>query len=131
MCGSPSHVNDPPGPQHQYVKPSKAAPEKMLLDGLHIRTYPCPVELEWDSRKAVSNLRKHGIDFADAAMALYDPLALTVPDDSPSEGRFVTIGMDALGRLIVVVYTWRGERVHLISARKAMRSERRQYEEKR
>jgi len=89
------------------------------------------VELEWDFRKAVSNLRKHGIDFADAAMALYDPLALTVPDDSPSEERFVTIGMDALGRLLVVVYTWRGERVRLISARKAMRSERRQYEDKR
>jgi uncharacterized DUF497 family protein len=88
------------------------------------------VTLEWDPRKAVSNLRKHGIDFADAATVLHDPWALTIQDDSLMEERFVTIGMDALGRVLVVVHAWRGESVRLISARKATRSERRQYEGK-
>ncbi|MBI4604084.1 MAG: BrnT family toxin [Planctomycetes bacterium] len=87
------------------------------------------MDFEWDPRKAASNLRKHGIDFADAATVLYDDFALTVPDEHPEEERFATIGMDALGRLLVVVYTWRGERARLISARKATASERRQYEE--
>jgi len=86
------------------------------------------VEFEWDARKAASNLRKHGIDFADAATVLYDELAVTVADEERSEERFVTIGIDALGRLLVVVYTWRGKRVRLISARRATPLERRQYE---
>lgn len=87
------------------------------------------MEFEWDPRKAAANLRKHGIDFADAATVLYDELAVTVPDDRANEDRFVTIGMDALGRVLVVVYTWRGERARLISARQATTRERRQYEE--
>jgi len=88
------------------------------------------VELEWDRRKAELNLRKHGIDFADAATALHDEFAVTVRDDYPFEERFVTIGMDALGRILVVVYAWRGERTRLISARKATLRERRRYEAK-
>jgi len=88
------------------------------------------VDYDWDARKARLNLDKHGIDFADAVGALEDELALTTEDvDTPSEKRFVTLGRDFLGRLIVVVYTWRGERIRLISARKATRRERRQYEE--
>lgn len=90
--------------------------------------YTSTVELEWDRRKAEMNLRKHGIDFADAATALHDELAFTVRDDDPFEERHVTVGMDALGRILVVVYTWRGERARLISARKATPRERRQYE---
>ena len=86
---------------------------------------------EWDPEKAAANLRKHGVDFADAETALRDEMALTVPDDDPDEARFVTLGVDALGRLLVVVYEWRGDDVRLISARKANRSERRQYEGKR
>ena len=86
------------------------------------------MDVEWDRRKAASNLKKHDVDFADAVTALYDDLALTVPDDSPDEQRFVTVGMDALGRILVVAYTRRGEAMRLISARKAMPSERRQYE---
>jgi uncharacterized DUF497 family protein len=85
----------------------------------------------WDSQKAAENLRKHGVDFADAETALRDEMALTVPDDHPDGTRFVTLGMDALGRLLVVVYEWREDDVRLISARKANRSERRQYEVKR
>jgi len=87
------------------------------------------VNLEWDGRKADSNLKKHGVDFADAATVLFDDLAITVKDDSvDEEERYVALGMDALGRCLVVVYTWRGEIVRLISARPATRSERRRYE---
>jgi uncharacterized DUF497 family protein len=86
------------------------------------------VEVEWDARKAALNLRRHGIDFADAATVLYDELAVTVADEEKHEERFVTIGMDALGRLLVVVFTWRGDWVRLISAHRATPRERRQYE---
>ena len=87
--------------------------------------------VQWDAAKAAENLKKHGIDFADAATALEDELALTVPDDHPHEQRFASVAMDALGRVLVVVYTWREDQARLISARKATRSERRQYEGKR
>jgi hypothetical protein len=86
------------------------------------------MEYQWDDNKAETNLRKHGIDFADAISALEDNAAMTVEDDYPNEERFVTIGMDALGRILVVVYTWRGNDIRLISARKATRHERRHYE---
>ncbi len=85
---------------------------------------------EWDVTKAHLNLRKHGIDFADAAAVFSDDYALTIPDDEiESEDRYVTIGMDALGRILVVVFVWRDETIRIISARKAERFERRQYEE--
>lgn len=58
-----------------------------------------------------------------------DDLAITVNDERFDEERFITIGMDALGRILVVVYTWRGDEIRLISARTATRSERKQYEE--
>jgi len=88
-------------------------------------------EFEWDERKAVSNLQKHDVAFADAVSAVEDdPFALTISDDSSEEERFVTIGTDLLGRTLVVVYVWRGNRVRIVSARKATRRERRAYEEK-
>jgi len=87
--------------------------------------------VQWDAAKAAENLKRHGIDFADAATALEDELAITVPDDHPHEQRFASVAMDALGRVLVVVYTWRGDDARLISARKATRSERRQYEGRR
>ncbi len=86
------------------------------------------MEFEWDHHKAVANLRKHRIDFADAATVLHDERALTVRDDHAAEHRSVSLGMDALGRLLVVVFTWRGDVARLISARKAARRERAQYE---
>lgn len=86
------------------------------------------MEVEWDRLKAKSNLRKHGIDFADAATALHDEQAVTIPDTDTDERRFVTLAADAQGRILVVVYTWRDDTVRLISARKATRHERRQYE---
>jgi uncharacterized DUF497 family protein len=87
------------------------------------------VEVEWDHRKAATNLKKHGVDFADAVTALHDRLAVTIEDVCGSEERFVTIGVDALGRLLVAVYTYRKGRLRLISARKATSAERRQYED--
>ncbi|PZV10429.1 MAG: hypothetical protein DCF22_16860 [Leptolyngbya sp.] len=84
---------------------------------------------QWDSDKAIANLRKHGIDFADAVIVLSDDLAITVQDERFDEERFITIGMDGLGRVLVVVYTWRGNNIRLISARPATRQECRQYEE--
>jgi uncharacterized DUF497 family protein len=85
------------------------------------------VSPEWDPRKAESNLLKHGVDFAEAATVLEDDRAVTILDDESGEERYVTIGSDALGRVLVVVYTWRGDRVRLISARRATRRERGQY----
>ncbi|HEX6605308.1 MAG TPA: BrnT family toxin [Chloroflexia bacterium] len=86
------------------------------------------MDYEWDSDKAHSNIDKHHVDFADAVQVFSDPLALTILDDYPGEERFVTLGMDGLGRILIVVYTWRGERIRIISARKATRQERKQYE---
>ncbi len=96
---------------------------------MHSHAYSTRVELEWDSRKAASNLKDHGVDFTDAATVLFDDMAITVTDETvDEEKRFVTLGVDALGRCLVVVYTWRDEAARLISARMATRSERRRYE---
>lgn len=87
------------------------------------------MEYEWDEQKAAANVVKHGVDFADATTVLEDEAAITVADAFADEERFITIGLDAFGRLLVVVYTWRGEdTIRLISARKATAHERRQYE---
>jgi len=69
---------------------------------VHKCTYTCTVTFRWDPGKARANLVKHRIDFADATAAFDDPHALTREDAHPREQRFVTLGMDALGRLIVV-----------------------------
>jgi uncharacterized protein len=84
---------------------------------------------QWDKNKAATNLGKHGVDFADAVSVFSDDLAITTPDERFDEERFITIGLDALGRVLVVVYTYRGQNIRLISARSATRQERRQYEE--
>lgn len=73
---------------------------------------------EWSATKAKTNLRKHGIDFADAAIALEDEFALTIKDAFfEEEERCITLGIDSLGRVLVVVYTWRADTIRLISAR--------------
>jgi uncharacterized protein len=84
---------------------------------------------QWDRNKAEINLRKHGINFADAVSVFSDDLSITLLDQRFDEERFITIGLDALGRVLVVVYAWRGQKIRLISARPATRQERRQYEE--
>lgn len=73
-------------------------------------------------------LQKHGVDFADVVAVFEDLNALTIEDESEVERRFLTVGLDALGRVLVVSYTWRGERIRVISARKATGRERSQYE---
>jgi uncharacterized DUF497 family protein len=83
---------------------------------------------EWDKSKAKKNLLKHGVAFADIFAVFEDPSAVTLDDDGTEEQRFITIGMDAFGRILVVVYTWRGDNIRVISARKAVRREVRQYE---
>ena len=66
---------------------------------------------------------------AEAATVFEDDLALTILDDASGEERFVTLCLDALGRHLVVVYSWREDRIRLISDRKASKAERRRYEE--
>jgi len=84
----------------------------------------------WDPSKARANHLKHGVRFSDAEGALFDPLAITREDvTSVAEHRFVTIGVDHIGRVVVVVYAPRGETLRLISARHATRKERQQYAE--
>jgi uncharacterized protein len=85
------------------------------------------VDYEWDPSKAKANLKKHGVDFADAVAVFSDSLALTITDESDEEARFATLGSDSLGRVLVVIYTWRGDRIRVISARKATVRERKQY----
>jgi len=85
------------------------------------------MEIKWDSKKAISNLKKHGIDFADAVTVLEDERAMTISEDYPDEERFITIGMDSFGQILVIVYTWRGTRIRMTSARKATAKETRQY----
>lgn len=89
------------------------------------------MEFEWDPEKARANLRKHGVSFDEAATVFLDVLSLTGddPDHSVGEERFVTFGLSSTGRLLVVGYTERSERIRIISARLATRAERRLYEE--
>jgi uncharacterized protein len=92
------------------------------------------VGFEWDeASKAGSNYRKHGVRMPEAIPVFDDPYAVTVADDEsdPDEQRFVTLGMGAIGRLLVVVYAWREENIRIISARPAEAHEREQYEAER
>ena len=86
---------------------------------------------EWGANKAALNLRKHGVHFADAATVFSDDFGIRVPDalSSLDEDRFVILGMSVPGDLLVVVYTWRGDRIRIISARQATPHERRSYED--
>ena len=86
---------------------------------------------EWDPGKAEANFRKHGVRFAEAEPVFKDDHAITITDEDsdPHEVRFVTIGMGAKGRILVVVYSYRGKNIRIISARAAAGRERRQYEE--
>ena len=84
---------------------------------------------EWDPNKAKSNLKKHGVRFADAVSVFEDENAITIEDEHESENRFITIGRDILLRILVVIYTFRGHIIRIISARKATARERKIYEE--
>jgi hypothetical protein len=95
---------------------------------MHILCILHRVDIEFDPAKAKSNLQKHKVSFAHAEQALRDPVALTMEDpDAEGEQRFITLGLDSIGRLLVVVHTPRGNRIRLISARKASKGESEQY----
>ena len=84
--------------------------------------------IEFYPAKTRANLRKHGVSFSHAEQALHDANALTVEDrGAVGERRFVTLGMDALGTLLVVVHTHNADKTRVISTRKASRSELEQY----
>ena len=89
------------------------------------------MKIEWDPKKAKSNLEKHGVSFEEAATAFSDPMAATGadPDHSITEERYVTFGVSGKGRLVVVSHTEKDEAIRIISARKASKGERELYEE--
>jgi uncharacterized DUF497 family protein len=86
---------------------------------------------EWDPAKAAANLLTHGVSFEEAATVFQDPLAKihSDPDHSESEDRAILVGHSTSGRLLLVAFTDRQDRIRLISARAATRRERRDYEE--
>jgi len=86
---------------------------------------------EWDEKKARQNRTKHGVDFEEASTVFGDPLSVTIPDPdhSEEEDRFVILGDSIRLRLIVVSFTERGNNIRIISARRATRRERKDYEE--
>ena len=88
------------------------------------------MEFEWDPDKAVANLEKHGVEFSEAMTLFGDPLEFMIvdPDHSEGECRFLSIGLSATGRLLVVAYTERERRTRIINAREATPKERKQYE---
>jgi hypothetical protein len=89
------------------------------------------MKIEWDPKKARSNLRKHKVSFEEAATALSDPMAATGadPDHSTIEDRYITFGVSDRGRLLVVAHTEGDEMIRIISARLASKGERKIYEE--
>ena len=89
------------------------------------------MKFTWDSRKASLNARKHRVTFSEASTAFGDPLSMTIrdPEHAADEERFILLGLSNLGRLVVVVHAERGDTIRLISARLALPSERRAYEE--
>jgi hypothetical protein len=89
------------------------------------------LEFEWDPAKAELNLKEHGVSFDEATTVFRDTLSITIvdPDHSDSEDRFIDIGMSHRGQLLVVSYTERKDKIRIISARRATRTERKSYEE--
>lgn len=88
------------------------------------------MKLQFDPVKAKSNLKKHKVSFADAEGVFYDPLAIHREDPYPEkEERWVTIGTGSASQILVVVYTYRGDEIRLISVRRATRREVQDYEE--
>ena len=89
------------------------------------------MNFDWDPKKATVNLRKHGVTFNEAVMIFADPLSITShdPDHSITEHRFITVGLDQSGRVLMVSHTDRGDTIRIISARRTTRQERKYYEE--
>ena len=90
------------------------------------------LRFEWDQRKNAANKRKHGVSFEEAQTVFYDERALLIedPDELDEEGRFVLLGLSASLRTLVVCHCYREDDalIRIVSARKANREERRDYE---
>lgn len=88
------------------------------------------MNFEWEEAKAAANLRKHKVSFEEASTVFEDNLSLTGrdPDHSLGERRFVTFGVSAKNRVLVVSHTERNDKIRIISARPATRTERKIYE---
>ncbi len=86
---------------------------------------------EWDSDKAKKNIKTRNVSFDEASTSFKDTLSLTIYDPlhSEEEDRFITIGNSCKNRLLIIVHTVRGIKIRIISARKATKKERKQYEE--
>jgi uncharacterized protein len=91
------------------------------------------VQFDWELSKAESNYKKHGVRFPECLPVFEDDYAITVIDQEsdPDEMRFASIGMGVKGRVLVVIYTYRGANIRIISSRLAELHERTQYEERR
>ena len=89
------------------------------------------MKYEWNLKKAASNLRKHRVSFAEATTVFLDSLAVTFddPDHSVGEQSCITLGRSAAGRVLFVASVERGERIRIISARRATRREVHGYQE--
>ena len=89
------------------------------------------MEFEWDSAKATANLRKHGVSFVEASSVFLDLLGITIfdPEHSHEEDRYITVGVSAAARVLMVAYTDRENRVRIINARELTRKERKDYED--
>jgi len=89
------------------------------------------VHFEWDNAKAASNAKKHGVRFSEAIVALQDEFAATISDpDSEGEERFVSLGVDDRGRVLVTIFVQREDIIRIISSRQASKGEREVYEER-
>jgi uncharacterized DUF497 family protein len=86
---------------------------------------------EWNAQKAKFNYQKHGIDFEEAITVFRDHHSITIfdPDHSAMEQRFIDIGLSERGRVLVVIYTERRNRIRIISARRATLAEQRRYDQ--
>jgi uncharacterized DUF497 family protein len=90
-----------------------------------------PLSFEWDGNKAKSNVAKHGVSFEEATTVFADPLSVTIPDPTHSQGedRWIILGNSHQRKLLIVVHTERRDNIRIISARCATRRERKSYEE--
>ncbi len=89
------------------------------------------LEFSWDELKAQTNIKKHGISFEEAESAFYDQNAIVIydPDHSQQEDRFILLGMSDYSRILIVCHCYRENDtiIRIISARKANKSEQKQY----
>ena len=89
------------------------------------------MKFEWDENKNQANIKKHGIDFAEAVYVFADHFALNIPDDehSESEERWILLGKSLQSTVLLIVHTYREvDSIRIISARKSTRNEQRIYE---